>query len=82
MVFSGGKLRRLVPLIRWQKSGSVGGQTKPILIANLSDASVTAPKPRDNTNDFNPIWVGDTTYFLSDGTVSSRCLPTTSNHYR
>ena len=39
------------------------------------------PKPRDNTNDFNPIWVGDTT-FLSDGTVSSRCLPTTSNHNR
>ena len=22
--------------------------------------------PRDNSNDFNPMWVGDTIYFLSD----------------
>ena len=57
-----------VPLIQWQKAWKRyrGGQTKPIWIANLSDSSVAATIPRDNTNDFNPMWVGDTVYFLSD----------------
>ena len=43
-----------------------GGQTKPIWIANLADSSIEAKIPRDNSNDFNPMWVGDTIYFLSD----------------
>jgi len=57
-----------VPLFQWQKAWKRyrGGQTKPIWIANLSDSSVTATIPRDNTNDFNPMWVGDNVYFLSD----------------
>ncbi len=42
-----------------------GGQTSPIWIAELSDSSVTEI-PRDNSNDFNPMWVGDRVYFLSD----------------
>jgi tricorn protease len=42
-----------------------GGQTSPVWIARLSDSSVT-PIPRQNTNDFNPIWIGDRVYFLSD----------------
>jgi tricorn protease len=42
-----------------------GGQTSPVWIAKLSDSSVT-PIPRQNTNDFNPVWVGDRVYFLSD----------------
>ena len=28
--------------------------------------SKTEKLPRDNSNDFNPMWVGDTVYFLSD----------------
>jgi tricorn protease len=57
-----------VPNIQWQKAWKRyrGGQTKPIWIANLSDSSVEATIPRDNSNDFNPMWVGDTVYFLSD----------------
>ncbi|HXW93063.1 MAG TPA: PDZ domain-containing protein [Terriglobales bacterium] len=57
-----------VPNIQWQKAWKRyrGGQTKPIWIANLSDSSVQARIPRDNSNDFNPMWVGDTVYFLSD----------------
>ena len=43
-----------------------GGQTKPIWIVSLADSSVEAKIPRDNSNDFNPMWVGDTVYFLSD----------------
>ncbi len=42
-----------------------GGRTSPIWIAKLSDSSVT-PIPRDNTNDFNPMWVNQRIFFLSD----------------
>jgi tricorn protease len=42
-----------------------GGQTSPVWIARLSDSSVT-PIPRENSNDFNPIWVDQRVFFLSD----------------
>ena len=42
-----------------------GGQTSPVWIAQLSDSSVT-PIPRENSNDFNPIWVDQRVFFLSD----------------
>ena len=42
-----------------------GGQTSPIWIADLADSSVEKV-PRENSNDFNPMWVGDSVYFLSD----------------
>jgi tricorn protease len=43
-----------------------GGQTTPIWIVNLSDSSIAAKIPRDNSNDRDPVWAGDTIYFLSD----------------
>jgi tricorn protease len=42
-----------------------GGLTAPIWIANLSDSSIVKV-PRENSNDFNPMWIGDKVYFLSD----------------
>jgi tricorn protease len=56
-----------VPYGHWQKAWkrSRGGQTTPIWIADLKDSSVEKI-PRENSNDRNPIWVGDTVYFLSD----------------
>ena len=42
-----------------------GGTASPIWIADLSDSSITKV-PRKDSNDFNPMWVGDTVYFLSD----------------
>ena len=42
-----------------------GGLTAPIWIANLADSSITRV-PREASNDFNPMWVGDRIYFLSD----------------
>ena len=42
-----------------------GGRTSPIWIAQLRDSSVTKI-PRDNSNDFNPIWVDQRILFLSD----------------
>ncbi|HET7209709.1 MAG TPA: PDZ domain-containing protein [Terriglobales bacterium] len=57
-----------VPNPKWQQAWKRyhGGQTTPIWIVNLADSSVEAKIPRDNSNDSNPMWVGDTIYFLSD----------------
>jgi len=56
-----------VPLFQWQEAWKRyrGGQTKKIWIANLADSSIVKI-PRDNSNDFNPMWIGDRIYFLSD----------------
>ena len=63
-----GKQMAYVPRAQWQSAWKRyrGGQTKPIWIVNLSDSSVEAEIPRDNSNDFNPMWIGDKIYFLSD----------------
>jgi tricorn protease len=55
------------PKFQWQAAWKRyrGGQTMAIWIARLSDSHVEKI-PRDNSNDFNPMWVGDKVYFLSD----------------
>jgi tricorn protease len=50
----------------WDWKRYRGGQTTPIQIADLGDSSIRAQIPRDNSNDFNPMWVGESVYFLSD----------------
>ncbi|HEY3926905.1 MAG TPA: PDZ domain-containing protein [Candidatus Koribacter sp.] len=57
-----------VPNPKWQKAWKRyhGGQTTPIWIVNLATSEVEDRIPRDNSNDSNPMWVGDTIYFLSD----------------
>jgi tricorn protease len=42
-----------------------GGRTSPIWIARLADSSVMRI-PRENSNDFNPMWVDQRVFFLSD----------------
>ena len=42
-----------------------GGQTTPIGIASLSNSRVERV-PRENSNDFCPMWVDDKVFFLSD----------------
>src|SRR5207244_3337342 len=42
-----------------------GGRTTPIWLANLADGSIEKV-PRQNSNDFNPMWVGNRVCFLSD----------------
>ncbi len=42
-----------------------GGHTALIWIANLADSSITRI-PREGSNDFDPMWIGDRIYFLSD----------------
>ena len=42
-----------------------GGKTTPIRIATLATGKVVKV-PRENSNDFCPMWVGDKVFFLSD----------------
>ena len=58
-----------VPHLQWEAAWKRyhGGQTTPIWIADLKDSSIVKV-PRDNSNDHDPMWVGDTIYFLSDRT--------------
>jgi len=42
-----------------------GGRTHPIRVMNLADHSVTK-LPWTDSNDSDPVWVGNTIYFLSD----------------
>jgi tricorn protease len=62
-----GKRLAYVPLPRafaaWKRYR--GGRTTPVWIANLADSRIERI-PRENSNDFNPIWVGDKVFFLSD----------------
>ena len=55
------------PVTKWQPAWKryVGGQTTPIWIVNLKTLDL-GKVPRENSNDFNPVWVGDQVYFLSD----------------
>jgi tricorn protease len=68
----GGRLA-YVPKAQWQRSWKryQGGQTYPVWIVDLADLEVEKV-PRENSNDFNPMWIGDKIYFLSDrkGAVS------------
>jgi tricorn protease len=42
-----------------------GGRAMPIWLAKLSDSSIVK-LPRTDSNDFNPMWIGNRIYFLSD----------------
>ena len=56
-----------VPNLKWQDAWKRyrGGQTTPVYVVRLSDLSLEK-LPRQNSNDENPVWFGDTIYFLSD----------------
>jgi tricorn protease len=42
-----------------------GGMASYIWLATLNDSSIEKI-PREDSNDFNPMWIGDKVYFLSD----------------
>lgn len=42
-----------------------GGQTQPVLLIDLKTLD-QVKVPRENSNDTNPVWLGDAVYFLSD----------------
>jgi tricorn protease len=49
--------------VAWKKYR--GGTASPVWLADLADSSIVKV-PRDGSNDFNPMWIGDKVYFLSD----------------
>jgi len=55
------------PITKWEPAWKQyhGGQTTPIWIVNLKTLDLVKV-PRENSNDSNPVWVGDSVYFLSD----------------
>ncbi|MGH8274003.1 MAG: S41 family peptidase [Gammaproteobacteria bacterium] len=56
-----------VPNFQWEAfwKGYKGGQHTQVWIARLSD-SHTVRVPNENSNENDPMWVGNTVYFLSD----------------
>ncbi len=56
------------PNLQWQPAwkGYRGGQYRTVWIANLADSSIVKVPQKDGSNDGNPMWVGDSVYFLSD----------------
>jgi tricorn protease len=66
-----GKWLAYVPMLQWGPAqpmawkGYRGGQALSISLVNLADLSIEKI-PGDHTNDFNPMWVGNQVYFLSD----------------
>jgi tricorn protease len=62
-----GKRLAYVPFNQWQPAWKHyrGGQTARIWIADLADSRITRV-PRENSNDRDPVWAGNTVYFLSD----------------
>lgn len=61
--------RRLayVPRLKWQREWKRyrGGQTTPVWLVDLKNLRVEKI-PRANSNDSEPVWIGDKVYFLSD----------------
>jgi tricorn protease len=55
------------PLTQWQQAWKryQGGQQDKIWIAKLSDSSIVK-LPDAGSTDKNPMWIGDTVYFISD----------------
>jgi tricorn protease len=62
-----GKQIAYTPFNQWQRAWKRyrGGQTEPVWIVDLATLDLTKV-PRDNSNDSNPLWIGDRVYFLSD----------------
>ena len=62
-----GKQIAYTPFNQWQRAWKRyhGGQTQPVWIVDLATLDLTKV-PRDNSNDSNPLWIGDKIYFLSD----------------
>ena len=74
-----------VPVQQWQRAWKRyrGGQTRRVWLATLADLSIENI-PRENSNDFNPMWLGDVVYFLSDrdGSVSLYSYDTKSKQVK
>jgi tricorn protease len=55
------------PILQWEDAWKHyrGGQTKKVWLVDMKTLDLVKV-PRENSNDFNPVWEGKTVYFLSD----------------
>ncbi len=55
------------PFLQWEDAWKHyrGGQTKRVWLVNMKTLDLVKV-PRENSNDFNPVWEGKSVYFLSD----------------
>ncbi|HYX67871.1 MAG TPA: PDZ domain-containing protein, partial [Terriglobales bacterium] len=64
-----GRQLAYVPFTNWNARTAWkryrGGLAARVWIAALADSSIVKV-PREDSNDFNPLWIGDKIYFLSD----------------
>src|SRR5277367_3926954 len=62
-----GETLAYVPVLQWEAAWKHyrGGQTTPIWLVNMKTFDLVKI-PRENSNDSDPVWVGNTVYFLSD----------------
>lgn len=60
-----------------------GGRTTKVWLAKISDSSITQ-LPRENSNDSDPMWIGNEVYFLSDreGPISLYAYDTNAKKVR
>jgi tricorn protease len=68
-----GKTLAYEPILQWEAAWKHyrGGQTTKVWLVDMKTLELVKV-PRENSNDFNPVWEGKTVYFLSDrnGAVS------------
>jgi tricorn protease len=62
-----GETLAYVPVLQWEAAWKHyrGGQTTPIWLVNMKTLDLVKI-PRENSNDSDPVWEGNTVYFLSD----------------
>jgi tricorn protease len=62
-----GKTFAYQPILQWERAWKNyrGGQTTKVWLVDMKTLDLTRV-PRENSNDFSPVWEGNTVYFLSD----------------
>jgi tricorn protease len=62
-----GEMLAYEPILQWEDAWKHyrGGQTKKVWLVNMKTLDLVKV-PRENSNDFSPVWKGKTVYFLSD----------------
>jgi tricorn protease len=62
-----GKTLAYEPVLQWEDAWKHyrGGQTKKVWLVDMKTLDLVKV-PRENSNDFNPVWVDKDVYFLSD----------------
>jgi len=70
-----GKRLAYVPKAQWQRSGSGTRAGRLIPSGSSTSPASRSRRSEENSNDFNPMWIEDKVYFLSDRKGAYRSSP-------